>query len=42
VIIVDVTQGGRPEWLVTHAMPTSANKGKTRKKMLKGKGRRAR
>jgi hypothetical protein len=29
VIIVDVTKDGVPAWLVTHAMPTSLNKGKT-------------
>jgi hypothetical protein len=45
VIVVDVTKDGRPAWLITHAMPTSLNKGKTRKKMLKrekrkGKGQR--
>jgi hypothetical protein len=44
VIAVDVTKDGEPAWLVTHAMPTSLNKGKTRKKVLrrkkrKGKGR---
>ena len=45
VIAVDVTKDGEPAWLITHAMPTSLNKGKTRKKMLrrkkrKGKGKR--
>jgi hypothetical protein len=44
VIVVDVTKDGQPAWLITHAMPTSLNKGKTRKKMLrrgkrKGKGK---
>lgn len=45
VIAVDVTKDGEPAWLITHAMPTSLNKGKTRKKVLrrkkrKGKGKR--
>jgi hypothetical protein len=44
VIAVDVTMDGEPAWLIIHAMPTSLNKGKTRKKVLKrkkikGKGR---
>lgn len=39
VIAVDVTKDGEPAWLITHAMPTSLNKGKTRKKMIKRKKR---
>lgn len=35
VIPVDVTKDGKPAWLVIHAMPTSLNKGKTRKKVLR-------
>jgi hypothetical protein len=33
VIIVDITKDGNAAWLVTHAMPTSFNKGKTANKM---------
>lgn len=45
VIVVDVTEGDEPAWLITHAMPTSLNKGKTRRKLQqrkkrKGKGKR--
>jgi hypothetical protein len=39
VIAVDVTKDGKPAWLVIHAMPTSLNKGKTRKKALRRKKR---
>lgn len=39
VVAVDVTKEGEPAWLVIHAMPTSLNKGKTRKKALRRKKR---
>jgi hypothetical protein len=40
VIAIDVTKGGKPAWLVIHAMPTSLNKGKTRKRVLRRRKRR--
>lgn len=40
VIVVDITKDGQPAWLVTHAMPTNLNKGKTRKKMVRREKRR--
>lgn len=40
VIAIDVTKGGKSAWLVIHAMPTSLNKGKTRKKVLRRRKRR--
>ena len=39
VIAVDVVKDGKPAWLVIHAMPTSLNKGKTRKKVLRRRKR---